>query len=132
MAQATQTTDTLAGWTPGPWYPGHLCRDDHACNCPYVLSEGYAGAICEVSVNNDLPISEGGNDAPPLAEAKANQRLIAAAPDLYAALSELREAVSMEGVPPLFGLANPVAQHARIEAALERADAALRLAKEGR
>jgi hypothetical protein len=63
--------------TPGPWHAGHLCRDDLECNCPYVLDEGHAGGIATVHVTNNLPISEGGNDAPSLEEAKANQRFIA-------------------------------------------------------
>jgi hypothetical protein len=77
---------TKTGFTPGPWIPGHLGRTDHSCRCTYVLSEGYMGCIAEIAVGNDLPIGEGGNDSPPEAEAVANMRLVAAAPDLYEAL----------------------------------------------
>lgn len=68
-----------AGPTPGPWEVPHLSRDDVTCNCTGVLSGGYLGGICSISVNNGIPmVSEGGNDAPPLREAKANGLLIAA------------------------------------------------------
>ena len=63
--------------TPGPWHPGHLHRDDMTCNCAYVFSETCMGAVATVGVNNDMSISEGGNDDPPLEEAKANQLFIA-------------------------------------------------------
>jgi hypothetical protein len=65
--------------TPGPWCAGHLADDDHPCNCTSIVCEGYAGAICRVDFDNGLRIGEGGNDAPPLEEAKANLRYIAAA-----------------------------------------------------
>jgi hypothetical protein len=70
-------------FTPGPWWPGHFVDDTIACDCHSILSEGYAGAVAVMCIGNGLPISDGGNDAPPLQEAKANARLIAAAPDLY-------------------------------------------------
>jgi hypothetical protein len=65
--------------TPGPWNPGHLCDDSHQCNCRYIFSETYCGAVATVNVDNELSIDEGGNGDPPLSEAKANQRFIAAA-----------------------------------------------------
>ena len=64
--------------TPGLWDPGHLCEDDMACNCPWVFSQTCFGAVCEILFDNGLPISEGGNDNPPLEQAKANQRYIGA------------------------------------------------------
>lgn len=64
----------------GEWHAGHIADDAHPCNCDYVLSDsGYMGSIARISVDNGLPISEGGNDSPPLEEAKANLRFIAAA-----------------------------------------------------
>lgn len=71
--------------TPGPWMVGHFADDDHSCNCTGILSQCYMGAIAQIRIDNELPIAEGGNDSPPLEEAKANGRLIAAAPDLLAA-----------------------------------------------
>ena len=73
----------------GPWYTGHLCRDDHSCNCPYILNDGYMGGIAEVYVDNEKRIVDGGNDAPPLEEAKANQRLISAATKMYSLLEKV-------------------------------------------
>lgn len=84
----------LSEATKGPWYPGHLCDDTHSCNCASILSEtGIFGAVASVHVNNGLSISDGGNDAPSEEEAKANQRLIAAAPDLARELLAARKAV---------------------------------------
>ena len=82
----------------GPWYTGHLCRDDHSCNCPYIFNEEYMGGIAEVYVNNGKKIGDGGNDAPPLEEAKANQRLISAAPKMYAFLVELEKMGIKDGL----------------------------------
>lgn len=84
---------STARFTPGPWYPGHLGDDSTRCECRGIVSEGYAGGIAEVHVNNGIrSIADGGNDCPPRDEAAANMRLIAAAPDLYAALRELAAA----------------------------------------
>lgn len=74
--------------TPGPWLCGHFADDAHSYNCTSILAEGYMGSIAQVTVGNGLPISQGGNDAPPLEEAKANGRLIAAAPEMLACLKE--------------------------------------------
>lgn len=74
--------------TPGPWYPGHL-GSDSTCQCANVCDEGHAGGICTIHVDNGLKVGEGGNDAPAKAEAVANMHLIAAAPDLLAALKKM-------------------------------------------
>lgn len=77
-------------WSPGPWYPPHLSDDTTSCDCRSIVNEGYAGGIATVHVDNGiLLISEGGNDCPPLEEAQANGFLIAAAPELDAALEPL-------------------------------------------
>ncbi|TLX17092.1 hypothetical protein [Rhizobium sp. MHM7A] len=68
-----------AGPTAGPWLEGHLCDDNHRCNCGSILSDtGIMGAVATVHHDNGLPVGEGGNDAPPKSEAKANQLLISA------------------------------------------------------
>lgn len=68
-----------AGPTAGPWLEGHLCDDDHRCNCGSILSDtGIMGAVATVHYDNGLPVGEGGNDAPPKSEAKANQLLLSA------------------------------------------------------
>lgn len=77
-------TKAAAKHTQGPWECGHIANDEHPCNCTSIVSEGYAGGIATVHVDNGIAIiAEGGNDCPPLEEAKANSRLIAAAPELY-------------------------------------------------
>lgn len=75
----------MSQFTPGPWHPGHL-GSDGTCQCATVVDEGYAGGICTVHIGNGLPVGEGGNDAPSRSEAIANMHLIAAAPDMFAAL----------------------------------------------
>ena len=100
-------------FTPGPWYAGHFADDTHSCNCKSVVSECYAGGICQIDIDNGLSIRDGGNDAPPAEEAKANMRLIAAEPDLYAALVELADILESEeggDVGPCIGSMAP-AEH---------------------
>lgn len=77
-------------FTPGPWYPPHLSDDSTTCNCRSIVEGGYAGGIATVHVHNGIDsICDGGNEAPPLEEAKANGHLIAAAPELYGALRRI-------------------------------------------
>lgn len=71
-------------FTPGPWEPGCFVNPDSKCHCSYIFSEGYNGSVAKVSVDNECFIQHGGNDSPKLVEARANARLIAAAPDGYA------------------------------------------------
>jgi hypothetical protein len=88
--QRANLAKLAAAHTPGPWSAtNHFANDGTPCNCAYVLSEGYAGSICEVSFNNGLAVGDGGNDSPPKEEAAANAYLIAAAPDLLTALVDL-------------------------------------------
>lgn len=82
--------------TQGEWSTPHLSDDSTTCNCRYVLSEGYGGSICDVNVNNGLRISEGGNDAPPLEEAKANGAWIAAAHNAFPELARRIETLEAE------------------------------------
>lgn len=49
------------------------------------------GGIAEVFVDNGKWVGKGGNDAPPLEEAKANQRLISVLPKMYVFLVELEK-----------------------------------------
>lgn len=79
--------------TPGPWSVPHFAtaKDENDCDCTYVLTEGMFGAICSVHIDNGKNINDGGNDCPPADEAKANARLIAAAPDLLSALIQAHD-----------------------------------------
>lgn len=81
---------TETKFTPGPWLSGHL-GSDSKCQCQSILAEGYMGCIATVEVDNGRPVSDGGNDAPPLEEAVANMHLIAASPMLYRYLAEVRK-----------------------------------------
>lgn len=80
--------------TPGPWHAGCITDDDSTCNCRSICDEGYAGGIATVHVDNGITlIAEGGNDAPPFEEAKANCAYIAAAnPEAVRAIIDDRAA----------------------------------------
>jgi hypothetical protein len=77
----TPSTDTRvsAGFTPGPWEPRGLSvyADQRVAS---------VGFVARASREEDV------------AESQANARLIAAAPELYEALSEWLEAVGPEAV----------------------------------
>jgi hypothetical protein len=90
--------------TPGPWHPPHLSDPNSKCQCGSICEEGYCGGIATIHVDNGKDIGEGGNDGPPLAEARANGIFIAASradipallshiTDLEAELAEAREAI---------------------------------------
>lgn len=72
----------MSKWTKGPWSTPHLAQDHVDCNCAYVLSDGYFGSIATIQFDNGLLVGSGGNDSPPIVEAKANAKLIAQAPVL--------------------------------------------------
>ena len=77
--------------TEGPWILPHFADNSSSCECEAILSDGYIGSIALVSVSNGKDISDGGNDCPPLEEAQANARLIAAASELLEALEKAEE-----------------------------------------
>lgn len=65
----------LDGTTDVHWYPGHLCRDDHSCDCRYIFAENdRMGSIASVVFNDGR---EFGEEYPPRGEAKRNQAHIA-------------------------------------------------------
>lgn len=72
----------MAEFTAGPWSVPHFADPLSTCQCKYVLSDHHFGSIATVNWSPDDALENGCN--PPLEEAKANARLIASAPDLYA------------------------------------------------
>jgi hypothetical protein len=58
--------------TSGPWYPPHLSDPDSVCQCRSIVEEGYCGGIATVHIDNGKLVGDGGNDGPPLKEARAN------------------------------------------------------------
>lgn len=95
MGTKSSQAPSVERFSPGPWHPGCL-GSGSSCKCTHVLDEGHAGGIATVSVNNGIAsITEGGNDAPPEAEAIANMYLIAAAPDMHAALDRVEALLSI-------------------------------------
>lgn len=125
--------------TPGDWSIPHLAIDHIKCQCPYVLSEGYAGSICDISISDGLSISEGGNDAPSREEAIANARLIPASRNhLRSILLELRESrqVKVDLVEALklftnsdIALAGPKSRREWVQALIKNAEAVIRRAE---
>jgi hypothetical protein len=76
--------------TQGPYYGPHLSDDLCSCDCGSIISDQYFGAIVVVGVNNGKDISHGGNDSPPIEEAKTNGLFISGAMNNYpAALQEI-------------------------------------------
>lgn len=80
-----------AAHTPGPWSVPHMARPDVNCECGYVLTENLMGAVCTVHASGEGEDWQSHGDNPRFEEACANARLIAAAPDLFAALKPFAE-----------------------------------------
>jgi hypothetical protein len=57
------------------------------------VSKYFCGSIAYVTVNNGKAVRDGGNDGPPLEQAKANSHLIAAAPALAEAIKPFVKAM---------------------------------------
>jgi len=88
---------TAAPWTPGPW-TCHFGDDEIACDCRYVLAEyGGMGSIATIDVCQKMDSDWGDDNGPSVEVAKANARLIAAAPDLYAALEMAKLWLDVDG-----------------------------------
>lgn len=69
--------------SPLPWHVGHLADDAHSCNCDCIGNEHGVGGIARILVNNGLKIADGGNEAPPLEEAKDNMLYIVKSVNAY-------------------------------------------------
>lgn len=63
--------------TPGEWFTGHLCNDNHGCDCPYIYSDcqNGMGAIATIGTTDE--------EVATIDEAKANQAIIAAAVNFF-------------------------------------------------
>jgi len=73
--------------TKGKWMLPSLADDKATGNCGFVLCEQHCGAIATVHYSKTRKIEDGGD--PPLEEAKANAKLITAAPEMLEALKEI-------------------------------------------
>lgn len=76
---------TQSKHTPGPWSLPHFARPEVNCECGYVLTDGYMGAVAKVFCSGEGENWIKHGDNPKFDEAVANAKLIAAAPDLFAA-----------------------------------------------
>lgn len=94
--------------TPGPWLVPHFARPDIQCNCGYVLSPNYMGAIATVHFEGEKPGEY--DDNPPLDEAIANARLIAATPDMLAALVLAESYADVMGVMTVQAIRDAIAK----------------------
>jgi hypothetical protein len=65
--------------TPGPWTVPHFAKEDSGCHCGYVFDNEGEYTVCEVFFQDE---SDEYGQNPPIDQAKANARIIAAAPDL--------------------------------------------------
>lgn len=115
MAQVSEKTGERAGFTPGPW---KVYRSD------YGSRPGIEGRETSVIAYGTPVDAEGvlGNSPE---EIEANARLIAAAPDLYASVVELREMLMafVGAVGDITDCSADVDAITRAEAALARAEA---------
>lgn len=72
----------MSEFTAGPWSVPHFANDESGCSCAYVFSESQRG------FGSVATVSFGGEDED-YETAKANAKLIAAAPDLLEALQSI-------------------------------------------
>jgi len=70
---------------------GCLADSYATCDCAYIFDEAHMGGVGQVFINNGLPVSEGGNDAPSKELAQAYLRLIVGAVNALPALLDIAE-----------------------------------------
>lgn len=128
---AADLKDLFAEATPRPWYAGHLADDNHSCNCQSILAEnGKMGGVGQVFVDNGKPVSEGGNDAPSLEEAKANLALIVHCVNNFEALAAENERLRESNAELLVALKGVVALSDRKHDAWNKAHIAIARAQQ--
>lgn len=111
-----------AGHTPGPWHH-HADLHDDGKHCPCFAIFGGDESIVAHYYANDKNFIDGVGTVPDLEDARANARLIAAAPDLLAACEYAAQTIAA-GAPNDDG---PIAQHFseafdRLRSAIARAE----------
>jgi hypothetical protein len=90
--------NATAKHTPGPWSVPHFARPDVGCECGYVLTDGYTGAVATVHCSHETGENWSNGDNPRFDEAVANAHLIAAAPDLLASLKDAAKRLKGAGM----------------------------------
>lgn len=85
-------------FTKGEWNLPHLAtkKNEHDCDCGYILNEQYEGAIATVHFTSKS--RNFGHDNPPLEEAIANAKLICAAPELLEACERALQVLESENI----------------------------------
>lgn len=75
-------------FSPGPW---RICTGSHkdSCICGLIYGKGGEGVVAAVNVSQ-CQVRDHGDCAPPDEMTKGNLNLIAAAPEMYAALQAVR------------------------------------------
>jgi len=77
--------------TPAPWNI-HFIDDSTSCNCKYVLSS--IVPICVATIHEKVDDSLECSEYPETEQAKANAKLISAAPELLEALTNIIDAIA--------------------------------------
>lgn len=90
------STSNESKHTPGPWSVPHFAEPDVNCQCGYVLTDNLMGAVATVHCSGEGDDWERSGDNPKFAEACANARLIAAAPDLLRVAKAILSLASQE------------------------------------
>lgn len=93
----TEKDEMMTSHTPGPWSVPHFADPGTGCECGYVLTDGYMGAVCTVHASGEGGRIETG-DNPRFPEAVANAHLIAAAPELLEAAKAALISMTSVGV----------------------------------
>ena len=92
------------GMPKGTLHEPHICCDDVNCDCTSILAEnGYMGGVCTMCIGNDLPVGEGGNDAPTKEEAAAYARFFVKAGNSLELFKELKQAIEWQPIETIKG-----------------------------